>query len=249
MIDDGLKITAQPSGVLLVGYCSGPEGEPGCRSLIGEAGAGRRCANQTPAATSPTTGHSTTPVTARAPAARYTTGIGAPANACSATVTGASSTALSVAADEPDGAGALTAGPAAGVRAGGVFGDAGMPCLFPQRGRATAPCCGHARLAAKDPAGPAPLPVGPPSPATPSQALLTARVAAALVTLNPGLRRLPPADRVAFYTAWPSSGFPGSSDACGPDRRSRTAPARPRLGLLQKEPLRPQAASSRTVAP
>ncbi len=149
--------------VLLVGYCSGPDGEPGCRSLIGTAGAGRRCANQTPAATSPTTGHSTTPVTARAPAARYTTGIGAPANACSATVTGASSTALSVAADEADAA-ALTAGPAAGVRADGVFGDAGMPGLFPQRGRATAPRCRHTRLAAKDPAGPAPLPVGPPSP-------------------------------------------------------------------------------------
>ncbi len=71
---------------------------------------------------------------------------------------------------------------------------------------------------------------------TPSRALLTPRVAAALVTLNPGLHRLPPADRVASYTAWPSSGFPGSSDPCGPDRRSRTAPARPRLGQSRAAP-------------
>jgi len=197
--------TALPApGPLLLG---GSHRGPGYRLLTGEAGAGRRCANQTPAATSPTTGHSTTPVTASAPAARYTTGIGAPANACSATVTGASSTAFSVAADEPDGAGAFTAGPAAGVWAGGVFGDAGMPCMCPQRGRATAPCCGPARLAAKDPAGPAPLPVGPPSPATPSRNATDRPLAAALATLNPGLRRLPPATESRSTPPGPRQGF------------------------------------------
>ena len=69
---------------------------------------------------------------------------------------------------------------------------------------------------------------------TPSRALLTARWRPHSSPLNPGLRRLPAADRVASYTTWPSSGFPGSSDACGPDRRSRTAPTRPRLGPSRK---------------